>query len=208
MPGIEVIKAILSAARETNIYIPVLLALTAGLRRGEVAALRWADIDFEAGTISLKQSLQRIDGVLTFKATKTKASMGKVAVFPLVMEQLRQHKIAQNKERLNLGVAYENHDLVCCWPDGKPLDPDYLTHHFKKITEAIGYPHIRFHDLRHAYATLLMQAEVHPRIAKDQLRHADIATTMEIYSHPTLIMQKEAAQKIGRLLFADLVSTK
>jgi integrase len=113
---------------------------------------------------------------------------------------LRQHKSKQQAQRILLGKPLADSDLLFSHPDGRPLDPDVITHAFSKIIRKAGLPHIRLHDLRHTHATLLLKAGVHPKIVSERLGHANIGITLDTYSHVLPGLQKAAAERFDTML--------
>ena len=116
------------------------------------------------------------------------------------MERLRQHRPQQLEERLALGPAYEDNDLVFSTPLGAPLHPNTLRVGWLRILKAANIGHLRFHDLRHAHATLMLRQGVHPKIVSERLGHSGIAITMDTYSHVLPGLQAEAAAQMDQLL--------
>lgn len=185
------------------LFIPTLLAVTTGMRRGEICGLQWEDIDFEKSCLYIRHQLQRIDGRLVLRETKTAGSRRPVALDDTTLGLLKTHRKAQMENRLMFGPEYEvaNAGYVCTWPDGRLIDPDYITKAFAKVLDKIGLPRVRFHDLRHTHATLLLQEGVNPKIVSERLGHTDIRITLNTYSHVLPSIQKEAAEKVASKLF-------
>lgn len=193
--------ALLSGAETSPLYVPILLAATTGMRRGEILALRWKDVDLDAGTVAVCQSLEQTkEGGLRFKQPKTKRGRRVVALPSLAVHALRSHKVQQAKLRLQLGAVYEGHDLVCAQPDGNLLAPGALTAGFKRLVTKLKLPPVRFHDLRHTHASQLLRQGVHPKVVSERLGHATIGITLDTYSHVMPGMQKEAAKRIDTAL--------
>lgn len=185
------------------LFIPTLLAVVTGMRRGEICGLQWSDIDFERKCLYVRHQLQRIDGELVLRETKTAGSRRPVVLDDTTIALLKKHKITQSEYRLMFGPEYAsaNINYVCTWPDGRLLDPDYVTKAFGKILKKLNLPVVRFHDLRHTHATLLLQEGVNPKIVSERLGHTDIRITLNTYSHVLPSMQKEAAEKVANKLF-------
>jgi integrase len=178
-----------------HIYWPVLLALTTGMRRGEILALRWRNIDLDRGILRVMQSLEQTRNAIRFKDCKTGRNRA-ISLPGFVVEELRRHKTQQAKTLLSLGVRQSGETLVCCREDGLPKQPRSLTHEFEMVIGKVKGPRIRFHDLRHSHATQLLADGVHPKIAQERLGHSTITTTMDLYSHVTETMQADAASKV------------
>src|SRR5690606_28491925 len=115
---------LLDAAKGTRLYVPILVAVTTGLRRGELLALRWRDLDFDSGTLTVRQSLEQTRDGLRFKQPKTSKSRRTVALSPITVDALRRHKAEQAKERLLMGPAYQDQGLIFAQADGRPVSPN------------------------------------------------------------------------------------
>jgi integrase len=187
---------LLAEIKHTRIYWPVLLALATGMRRGEVFALRWRNVDLERGFLRVMESLEQTKSGIRFKAPKTDTTRT-VTLPAFAITELRRLKVQQAQELLKLGIRQTGDTLVCPRADGEPLQPQSLTHQFKRLIARIkDFPRIRFHDLRHSHATQLLSAGVHPKIAQERLGHASITTTLDLYSHVTDTMQGDAAVRL------------
>jgi len=197
---IEQSAALLQALRGTRLYRPVLLALTTGMRRGEILALRWRNIDFEKMTVRVVESLEQTKQGLRFKAPKTEKT--RAIILPdYAVQELRAWKTKQAEELLSQGVKQSGDSLVCAKRDGDPMTPKTLTHEFiAAINKLPHLPRVRFHDLRHSHATQLLMEGIHPKIAQERLGHSTITTTLDLYSHVTDTMQNDAASKLDSAL--------
>ena len=160
---------LLKAISHTTTYWPVLLALATGMRRGEILALRWKNLDLDRGVVQMVESLEQTrQGGLRFKSTKTEKARA-VTLPRLALEELRRWKAAQAGALLTLGVKQEAKTLVCARQDGEPKQPESLTHEFTYLIGRAGVPRVRFHDLRHSHATQLLASGVHPKIVQERL---------------------------------------
>ena len=187
---------LLHAIKHTRIYWPVLIALSTGMRRGEVLALRWRNVDLEDGVVRVVESLEQTKTSIRFKSPKTERTRA-VDLPAFSVEEMRRLKRQQAEELLMLGVRQTGEILVCARADGEPLQPQSLTHQFTRIIKRIkDLPRIRLHDLRHSHATQLLAAGVHPKIVQERLGHASITTTLDLYSHVTNTMQADAAARL------------
>jgi len=187
---------LLDAIRHTRVYWPVLVALSTGMRRGEILALRWKNIDLDRRMVRVVESLEQTRAGLRFKAPKTDKSRA-ITLPAFAAEELRTLKRRQAEELLALGVRLTGDTLVCARADGGPQQPRSLTHEFARLMGRIkDVPRVRFHDLRHTHATQLLLAGVHPKVAQERLGHSTITTTLDLYSHVSDTMQEDAATKV------------
>jgi integrase len=187
---------LLKAAASSRVSIPVLLALTTGMRRGEILALRWKDVDLDAKSLSVQRTLEQAGSSLSFKQPKTRKARRVVALPKIAVRVLRQHRSRQSEHKLLLGKAYEDNDLICPRPDGRPYAPNSFSSTFRKMLRQTTLPPIRFHDLRHTHATLLLRQGIHPKVVSERLGHSTIGITLDIYSHVLPGMQEEAAARL------------
>ena len=184
------------------------LALTTGLRQGELLALFWSDVDLSDGRLSVTRSLQRIDGRVDFVEPKSERSVRTVPVPQFACEVLSRHRQAQTREREAAGARWHGgDDLVFCTVDGRPLHGGTVTHHFYRILERAKIPRRRFHDLRHSCATVLAAKHVPPRVAMEILGHSQISLTMEVYTDVLSETQREAGEQMDEFM-RGLVRTK
>lgn len=196
------VRAFLDFTREDRDYITWHLAVSCGLRRGEVCGLRWSDLSLDATppTLSVKQQLVESMYRLTFAPPKTARGKRLVVLDPVTVSALRAHRARQAAERLALGAGYDDHDLVVARLDGTPVHPNNVGQHFRRQIVKAGLPLIRFHDLRHTHATLALQAGIHPKIVSERLGHASTSFTLDVYSHATPSMQQGTADVMALLL--------
>ena len=180
----EAANKLLTAAKGMEIETPIMLALSTGLRRGELVGLHWADVNLDAGYLIVTQSVQVVvgKGIVTF-APKTARSRRRIALSRETVSALRVHKARQAAERLRLGPLWHDEGWVFTGPDGRVMRPDGLTQRFALIVRSIGWEGLRFHDLRHAHASFLLLQGQHPKVVSERLGHATIAITMDTYSH-------------------------
>jgi integrase len=187
---------LLESIKYTRTYWAVLIALATGMRRGEVLALRWKNVDLDRGILRVVQSLEQTEMGLRFKDTKS--SKVRAIVLPAyAVEELRRLKREQAEELLAVGVRQTGDTLTCCRADGQPLQPRSLTQQFTKLRDTVkDLPRIRYHDTRHTHATQLLADGIHPKVAQERLGHSTITTTMDLYSHVTDTMQADAAARL------------
>ncbi len=164
---------LISAVKATYIYIPVMIALSTGMRRGEVLGLTWNNVDLESATLKVVQAVYPTKSGLVVLPPKTKTSVRKISLPPTLVEILREHR---NK---NAHIS----TYVCTLEDGTLISPSSLNHKFKQILKDNNLPSIRFHDLRHSHASLLLSQGVQAKVISERLGHSNINITMDIYSH-------------------------
>jgi integrase len=190
--------------RPTRMFVPVLLGVLCGLRRGEIAALRWGRVDLDGGQLAIVESFEQTRHGVRLKETKSGRSRT-VALPSLVVEELRRHRVRQAEELFQLGVKIVDTTFVTAKADGSPLLPSSITEEFKRrLRQAKDLPRIRFHDLRHSHATQLLTAGVHPKVAQERLGHSTIGITLDLYSHVMPGMQEDAAARVDAALRAAL----
>jgi integrase len=202
----EELRWFLACVRDDRLYAAWRLAALTGMRRGEVLGLRWADLDLDAGWLSVCQTLVVVDNQPRVSQPKTVRGRRRIAVDPDTITALRVHRKTQAVERLAAGPAWPNIDLVFTREDGAPLHPEYVRRQFDRHVHRAGLPRIRFHDLRHTHATLALQAGVHPKVISERLGHATVAMTLDVYSHAIPTLQQEVATTVADLVIAATVA--
>ena len=138
--------------------------------------------------------------MLAFQEPKTAQSRRTIPIPEACLAALKQQKARQAEERLLLGQAYQDHGLVVCQADGKPIDPRNFTRYFDRVLKQAGLPRIRFHDARHTFATLMLELGESPKTVQTMLGHSRVAITLDIYSHVSLELEKKAAAKLNAAL--------
>lgn len=179
------------------------LTVTLGLRQGELLALRWQDCDLDAGTLRVTGTLQRVAGALQRGEPKTPRSRRVLNLPALARGALRRHRARQAAERLQAGPCWQEQDLVFTTVVGTPLDARNVRRAFKQHLRRAGLPAgVRFHDLRHTAATLLLAQGVHPRAVTETLGHSQIGLTLDTYSHVLPALRQEVAAQMDAILGA------
>jgi integrase len=182
----------------------ITLALSTGLRQGEALGLRWQDIDLELGSIRVVHALQRLPGGgLALVEPKTTRSRRTITLPAVTLEVLREQRKRQAAARLFAGSRWQDGDFVFTTADGLPLDGDNVTRDFQTALRKAGLPRMRFHDLRHSAATLLLVQGVPARVVMDVLGHSQISVTLNTYSHVPSVLTREAASAMDRALGRD-----
>ncbi|BCA35680.1 tyrosine-type recombinase/integrase [Bacillus thuringiensis] len=200
--NVEEVRQFLKYAKESGrYYIAFLLALTTGMRQGEILGLRWKDVDCENGCVRITQTLSS-DGKDLLPYTKTKSGSRTIDLPEETVTALKKHWLFIRGER-EKNCSYKNLDLVVCTEFGTPTHKSNIRRVFKSIIKKVGIPKIRFHDMRHTHATLLLLQGVNPKIVSERLGHADVRITLDTYSHLLPSMQKDTAIKFGEMLFGE-----
>lgn len=187
----------------TRYYIAYHLAVTTGMRQGEILGLRWQDIDFGRNIITVRQTLSH-DGK-DFGPPKTESSIRSITIDPATLEALKTHQKLIEQEKSLSSELYSDHDLVSPTNSGKPNSPRYLDKLFDRLKKLAGMRHITFHDLRHTHASLLLKNNVHPKVVSERLGHSSIQITLDLYSHLFPNMQEDAAVGLGNMLFKEQI---
>jgi integrase len=191
---------LIDTTRGTRMRITVILAVLCGLRRGEIAALRWRDINLEKAQLAVNESAEQTQAGVRYKKPKSGKSRT-VALSARVVNELRSHRAQQAEELLALGLPLSDKTFVVAQADGSPLQPRTITHQWQLLlSRNKPLPRIRFHDLRHAHATHMLSSGVHPKIASERLGHSEVGITMNLYSHVLPGMQEDAAARVDREL--------
>ena len=195
-------RSLLDTAKGDRLEALYSVALALGLRQGEALGLRWQDVDLDAGTLSVRHALQRIDGRPQFVEPKTEQSRRTLTLPSMVAAALREHRVRQLEERLLAGARWQDHGLVFASTVGTPLDTRSVVRQFKAVLKRAGLPDMRWHDLRHTCASLLLAQRVPHRVVMEVLGHSQISLTMR-YSHVIPGLRREAADRMDRLLSAS-----
>lgn len=203
------VTMILEVTKGTPLECPVALTAITGLRRGELLALRWSkSIDFERRRLVVSEFLEETKSFgLRFKAPKS----GKVRVIPLAdhaIPILRAHRAAQNTAKLKRRPEYQDKDLVFCNPDGTPWPPDTFTKQFAQVARLLGMKGFRFHDLRHAFATLTLKNGTSVNEVSELLGHSSPTITLSTYAHVTEGVAREAVNVLANNLMARRTGTE
>ena len=181
---IQAVVDLLALFKGTRLYIPVLLACAGGLRRGEVLALRWKDFDAKRKRITVNSEIVVSNKEIIVKQPKTKKSRRTVTLPESIVGELTRHKARQNEEILAAEEGYYiKKDIISPWYNGDYFHPGTFSDYYGKILESSALPYIRFHDLRHTHASLLVHLGVQPKAISDRLGHSGIGITMDTYSH-------------------------
>ena len=206
--SIDQARALLATARtgrHAELEALYVLALTTGMRRGELIALRWADVDVVKRTLTVTGTLQRVkhsDGTSTLERAqpKTKTSMRQIPLTAAAVNALKRHAQRQGQQRAVAGSEWTDTGLVFTNERGGAVEPrNLLSRSFAPLLSEAGIPHVRFHDLRHTAATLMAAQGVHTKVVSEMLGHASVGITLDLYSHVTPSMAQQAVTAMENL---------
>jgi integrase len=196
----EELEALLKAAADNQFYPVIYTAVSTGLRQAELLGLRWRDIDLDLQSISVCQVLYKRRGICEFKEPKTEHSRRRVSMTPKLAAFLKEYKAERESLSLHLGRLPRLDDLVFASVEGKPIDPGVLSHNFARIVRRAGLENVRFHDLRHTFASLMLLRGAKPKVISEALGHSSVAFTMDVYSHIIEGMQSDAMALLDEVL--------
>jgi len=194
------VRNLILAAKGTRYEGLFWLAVTTGLRQGELLGLRWSDLDWQSRKFQIQRQLQRSETGRVFSEPKSAAGRRVIVLGGETIKKLRAHLNLQLLEKRAAGERWQENDLIFPSSIGTPGDYSNLLKHFKICLKLAGLPDIRFHDLRHTAATLMLQQNVNPKVVQERLGHSDITLTLNTYSHVLPTMQEDAAEKVDQLL--------
>ena len=195
------VRQLIQVAESEQMRLLLWVAVVTGLRQGELLGLKWSDLDWTSRRIQVQRQVQRRKGDgLVFCEPKSASGRRVIVLGKSTIEKLREYKNNQLKVSILLGEKWQDYDLIFPSPIGTPLDPSNVLKAYKDCLKRAGLPNLRFHDLRHSAATLMLQQGVNPKIVSERLGHSDISLTLNTYSHVLPPMQEEAAEKMDDLL--------
>ena len=201
------VRKLLEGVKETPIETAVMLSLLLGLRRGEVLGLRFTDCDLDKNEIHIRQQVSTIKAEYragpTFgvKPLKTKKSKRTIPIPDIISESILKQKHLVELQKRNFGSLYQDYDLVNCNPDGSPRSPEALLKQFKNLVRKLSLPEIRFHDLRHTCASILIDNDAEMKVVSDLLGHSTYSTTADIYT--SILNKKKQPAEIMQLKFGS-----
>jgi integrase len=197
------IHIFLEFARSSPYYALFYLALFTGMRRSELLALRWSDIDLILCQISVNRTIHQLHSrEIIFRQPKTDKGRRSISLSPSTAIMLREHRETQEEQKQELGQTINEDDLVFCQIDGKPLLPNSVTQAWRKLVHRCRLKDIRLHDARHTHASLMLKQGIHPKIVQERLGHANIQITLDTYSHVAPGLQQAAANRFDDILIA------
>lgn len=191
------LNELLAAIHDEPLYPMIRTAIVYGLRRSELLGLKWDSIDFEGDTLTISHTVVKVTTIVEKDKTKSKSSHRSFPLLPEMREMFLALRREQEKCRKEFGRAYVKTDYVFCWPDGHPFSPDYVSRKFSRLLKAHGFEHIRFHELRHSCASLLINQGYSLKDVQEWMGHADIAVTANIYGHLEIQRKLDMAAKMS-----------
>jgi integrase len=195
------IARFLKGAESTPYYALFYTALFSGMRRGELLALRWCDVDFLLAQVSVSRSLHQLkNNSFIYTEPKTAKSRRTIALSPSAILTLKEHKEKQDITRALLGLIPKDDSLVFSTPEGTPLRPNTVSRAWSMLAARCGVKVIRLHDARHTHASLMLKHGIHPKIVQERLGHSGIAITLDTYSHVAPGLQEAAAAQFDKLV--------
>ncbi len=195
----EQLTRFLEAARSHRLYGLWVLAASTGMRRSELGGLRRDSLDLDSATVRMTTTRVLAGSKVNTGGGKSARSRRQLALDRYTVATLTLHLRQLEQEQADWGSGYQDHGLVFCWEDGRPIYPDTITEQFNKLVDSAGLPLIKLHDLRHSYATIALRSGVHPKIVSTRLGHATVAFTLDVYSADVPDLDKQAAEDIGGL---------
>lgn len=196
----EQLKTFINSIKNSELYIPIMIAISTGMRRGEILGLKWCNVDLNNSVITVNQALYKTSNGLEFLPPKSKHSYRKISIPKTLVEILKLEKQKQEKMQNLLKENYIYNDMVCCKNNGELINPNSFTPAFNKLLSKNNLPKIRFHDLRHTHASLLLEQNIPAKVISERLGHSNINTTLDLYSHVYDATNIKVANEFDRLI--------
>jgi len=197
----EQLRALFEAAKDDPLYPLIRITALYGLRRSEVLGLKWDSIDWQGKRLVIQHTVARITRKVEKDKTKNKSSYRSFPLTDEAAEIFRAAKAAEIENRRLCKKDYQLNDYVFKWPDGRPYSPDYISSHFALLLKKNGLPHIRFHELRHSCASLLLNNGYTLKDVQEYMGHSDIQMTANIYGHLDIARKQALTDNISDALF-------
>ena len=196
----EQVAALLKALKDDDIFPAILLTVYLGLRRSELCGLQWDSVDFENGFLTIKHTVVSYGGRIEKDKTKNQSSRRSYPLSDEIIYLFLEIKSKQEENKALFGKGYHTSNYIFTWDDGRPISPDYISHKFGKLLKKYNLPHIRFHDLRHTCASLLISNGGTLKDAQEWLGHASITMTANVYGHLDIERKQTLSKKMQSLL--------
>jgi integrase len=197
------VRSFLGALKGHRLEAGYILAVTTGMRRGEVLGLRWRDVDFSNQRLAVRQTVISVNYKVIIGEPKTAKGRRSIALDPATVAALQAHKSLQQADKKACEGPYKDLDLVFPKIDGSPTNPDFFSQCFDRTVAKLTVPRIRLHDLRHTHATIGLAAGVPPKIMSERLGHATVTFTQDVYMHAIPGMQEDAARLTASMVFGE-----
>lgn len=198
----EQLNALLDAIKDEPIYPLIKITAVYGLRRSEVLGLMWDSVDFDAGIVTIKHTVSKVSKTVEKDKTKNASSRRSFPLLPEIRKLLFDIRRQENENKKLFGKNYALNDYIFKWDDGRPYSPDFVSYKFDWLLKHYGFPHIRFHELRHSCASVLISMGFNLKDVQEWLGHSDIKMTANIYSHLDVTRKKNMADKLGNQISA------
>jgi len=196
----EQLNAMLEAIKDEPVYPLIKVTTVYGLRRSEVLGLKWDSVDFDANTLIIKHTVSKVTKAMEKDKTKNTSSRRSFPLLPEIKKLLLTIMKQESENRKLLGRGYAENDYIFKWDDGRPYSPDFVSYKFDWLLKHYGFPHIRFHELRHSCASVLISMGFNLKDVQEWLGHSDIKMTANIYSHLDVTRKLNMAERLGNQL--------
>ncbi|MBQ6531303.1 MAG: site-specific integrase [Clostridia bacterium] len=203
----KTLMQLLSVSKGTTVESAVMITSYYGLRRDEIAGLMWSSVDLDRRIIRIERTRVTARGEVFQESTKTLSSCRELPIEQEMYDYLIALKQKQEDNRKFYGKDYCDDGFVCCFDDGKPLKVSYISHAFSTLLKENGLPHIRFHDLRHSIATILLSSGVSLKIIQEILGHSTLSTTANFYLHPDLSEKSKAFNLVSGVFSQSIMAS-
>ena len=200
--SMDEIQKVLQLTKGTPLYVVSLLGFGLGLRRGELTALTWDDVDLENNIIHIRQNMVVVNGKPELKSPKSESSIRDINISGAMQYELAMLKRKQSED----GILFTKNNYVVKRRDGLPYNPNSITQAWNRFTKRNNMKHIRLHDMRHTNATTMIEEGVSIKTVQERLGHSDISTTMNTYAHVTKGMDVTASNRLDRILFTNAIT--
>lgn len=201
------IETVLSETQKTPYYALFFTALMTGMRRSELLGLRWVDVNLPLAELSVNRVMHRLQNhEVIYRTPKTEKSRRIIALSPATCKVLRDHWERQVGLRAHFNIPVRDSDLVFSEFNGRPYNPHTISQAWRRIVGKLDLKGVRFHDLRHTCASMLLQQGVHPKIVQERLGHSSISITLDLYSHVVPGLQHAAADKMDEIFNKSVTS--
>lgn len=197
----EEIRMLIDSVQGTDLELPMEMEISVGLRRGELLALKFSQIDFDKQTLTIAENIVSVRGKNYIKEPKTRAGSRTIRVNSVLVKKLLRQRAEYNSRKLRMGTEFHDTDLVFCKQNGEAYNADYFSRKFRRHLKRHGLRHMRFHDLRHICASVHLEQDVNPKVISKILGHSKVSTTLDIYSHVMEKSSQEAVDKMQAYLY-------